>query len=195
MIWRNIPGYPDYELSDTGLIRRVTPYGHPKGRGYVIGKAYKGRVYPGGVPYLTHGLKAPGGRTKRQYVHRLLLLTFVGPPPSPKHECCHNDGNSLNIALNNLRWDIHKGNVHDSIKHRTFKPPPGISMGGESHPNSKLTAKQVAAIRKEYAKGGISQNALGRKYGIDGSTVSLLVNGKRWKGSNKWQAIKGTVIY
>jgi hypothetical protein len=48
----------------------------------------------------------------------LLLTTFVGPRPEDL-EACHNDGNSLNDALSNLRWDTSTANNLDQVRHGT----------------------------------------------------------------------------
>ena len=59
------------------------------------------------------------GNRKRvsRYVHRLVLLAFVGPCPEGK-EACHNDGNQRNNRLDNLRWDTPKANAADRIRAR-----------------------------------------------------------------------------
>ena len=44
------------------------------------------------------------GKRNNLYVHRLVLITFVGPCPEGM-ECCHKDDNPLNNRLENLRWD------------------------------------------------------------------------------------------
>lgn len=54
-----------------------------------------------------------GRRT--QFVHRLVLLAFVGPCPDGA-ECCHADDDSSNNHLYNLRWDTHSANHHDLVR-------------------------------------------------------------------------------
>jgi hypothetical protein len=53
-------------------------------------------------------------------------------------------------------------------------------MHGERNPNVKLTAAQVAAIRAEYAQGGVSQAALGARYGVTQVHVSRIVHYRKW---------------
>lgn len=52
---------------------------------------------------------------------------------------------------------------------------------GERHGMAKLTERQVREIRQEYAEGNIMQTGLGRRYGIDQSTVSSIVRRKNWR--------------
>jgi hypothetical protein len=51
---------------------------------------------------------------------------------------------------------------------------------GESHANSKLTNKQVLAIRKAYTKGQ-TQMQLAAVYGVSQRTISLIVRGESYK--------------
>lgn len=66
--------------------------------------------------YLTV-LLSQGGRSKRVYVHRVVLEAFVGPCPEGM-ETCHNNGNPADNHLENLRWDTHAANEADKRLHR-----------------------------------------------------------------------------
>ncbi|WP_201776406.1 hypothetical protein [Streptacidiphilus carbonis] len=46
---------------------------------------------------------------------------------------------------------------------------------GADHANAKLTAEQVAEVRRRYAAGGVSQQALGDEYGVHQATISAVV--------------------
>lgn len=52
---------------------------------------------------------------------------------------------------------------------------------GEDNHLSKLTEANVRQIRSLYAAGGISQTALGQRFGIDQTVVSKIVLRKSWK--------------
>jgi len=102
-------------------------------------------------------------------VHKLVLEAFVGKCPEGL-ECCHNDGNSFNNHIDNLRWDTHKSNIHDRIKHNT-------SNRGERCGTAKLTLEQVRAIRKDDRL----QRLIAKDFGIVESMVSRIKNGVRWQ--------------
>jgi HNH endonuclease/helix-turn-helix protein len=51
---------------------------------------------------------------------------------------------------------------------------------GELSRTRKLSQSQVDYIRQRYALGDISQKQLGLEIGVDQSTISVIVNGKRW---------------
>ena len=102
-------------------------------------------------------------------VHKLVLEAFVGKCPEGL-ECCHNDGNSFNNHIDNLRWDTHKSNIHDRIKH-------GTSNRGERCGTAKLTLDQVKSIRKDDRL----QRLIAKDFGIAESMVSRIKNGVRWQ--------------
>lgn len=93
-----IPGFPGYEASPDGEIRSprkvLKQFANNSGHLYVFLRR--------------------GGETHRRYVHRLILTTFVSPPPTDM-EGCHNDGDPSNNAVENLRWDTRAANVRDAI--------------------------------------------------------------------------------
>jgi len=55
-----------------------------------------------------------------------------------------------------------------------------VVVRGERNGHAKLRQEQVEEIRTGYASGTITQKELASQYGIDISTVSLIVRGKRW---------------
>ncbi len=56
-------------------------------------------------------------------------------------------------------------------------------LPGERHPMAKLTAAQVAEIRRLYATGAFTQKRLGERFGVKQANVSLIVRGAHWKES------------
>lgn len=103
MIWKPIPGFLDYEVSEHGDVcrgpARLTPE-RTKGNGR---KRF--------------GL-SKGGRLFRMKAHQLVALAFIGPPPFEGAEVCHKDGFHHNNHYSNLRWDTHASNVIDAAQHR-----------------------------------------------------------------------------
>jgi hypothetical protein len=65
------------------------------------------------------------------------------------------------------------GSRHGSKTH------PEAVLQGEACPWAKLTDEQVSAIRDEYAAGPLSQEKLGKKYGVSQAQVSRIVHGMR----------------
>ncbi len=115
-----------------------------------------------------------GGAAHKMFVHRLVLLAFVGPCPNGMEACHFPDRDVTNNRLSNLRWDTKQANAADATTHGTF-------ARGERQGSAKATAEVVRAIRDEYATGDISQAALATKYGLGQSTVSKYVRREDWK--------------
>lgn len=109
------------------------------------------------------------GKFAKKYVHHLVLEAFVGPRPEGM-VACHNDGNSFNNHVDNLRWDTRSNNERDKINH-------GTSRFGRPNVNRKLTQSQAEDVRAEYASGCVSQYKLATKYGVTQAAICSIVRG------------------
>jgi hypothetical protein len=170
-VWKPVLGWEElYEASDIGRVRsldRVTggPFGSTR--------KTKGRILrPSKVKGYWHVCLKDKQRVKNEYVHRLVLLAFVGEP-GPDQQGCHGDGDRLNNALSNLRWDTLAANKLDMIKH-------GTSTRGESNPQAKLTADQIRAIRADRGF-GLGYEEIAKKYGISSSHSHAVCSRTVWK--------------
>ena len=157
--WKNVVGFEGiYEVSNHGNIRSVKTNQIKKP---TINKKDN-------RPFLNLW---KNNKQKIMRPHRIVLEAFVGQCPEGM-ECCHNDGNSFNNHVSNLRWDTHTSNIHDRIKH-------GTSNRGERCGTAKLTLEQVNAIRQDTRL----QRLIAADYGIAESMISRIKNGKRWQHS------------
>jgi NUMOD4 motif/HNH endonuclease len=155
--WKNVIGFEGlYEVSNHGNVRSIKTN---KIKNPTINKKDN-------RPFLNLWKE---NKQKIMRPHKMVLEAFVGKCPEGM-ECCHNDGNSFNNHIDNLRWDTHKSNIHDRIKH-------GTSNRGERCGTSKLTLEQVRAIRKDDRL----QRLIASDYGIAESMVSRIKNGVRWQ--------------
>jgi len=120
--WLPIPSYEGhYEVSDHGRVRSVEREVCSFHRGRWRTCVYKGRVIK---QQLRNGYSFVGlskdGVVQKQYVHRLVLLTFRGEPTKGQ-EGCHNNNIRTDNRLSNLRWDTHQSNVADCIDSGNFR--------------------------------------------------------------------------
>ena len=159
-LWRTVPGYPAYEVSVDGVVRRC--------QGFRCRRAHRVLlpfIRPNGYAQV---ILYRDGRRQRFGVHQLVALAFLGPKPSPLHQVAHLDGQRLNNHVSNLAWllpienDAHK-DLHGSQIH-----------------SAKLVEAQVVLIRQALAV-GIRQCALAQTYGVSDSTVSLIARAKTWR--------------
>ena len=144
--WRNVPGFPGYEVSNLGRMRSS------KSGALRILSGWKAKGYP------TVALRKDG-RTFCRQIHRLVLIAFVGPCPEFM-EGCHSDGNPENNQLSNLRWDTSSNNKHDIVEHGNHYSanketcPRGHALEGRNLVRSslKLGRRHCRACNRAYAR-------------------------------------------
>lgn len=185
-IWKNVVGFEDwYEVSSYGRVRSVARTLVRKDREGIV--RYKSRLLSICQRKITGHCYVVLSRQQiyyTRYVHRLVLEAFVGPCPDGMEACHDPDRTPSNNNLNNLRWDTHKENWKDSLRHGTayLEGPKEFANKGSSHSMAKLNESQVLMIRKLYATGNFTQAELADLFGLNGgnATISVIVNKKVW---------------
>lgn len=164
-VWKPIPGFADYEVSSIGRVRRCCLGNSNACKLRVLRPDTSGR-YARACLYRD-------SRPTYHNVHRLMLVAFVGQPPSERHQGAHNDGDSFNNTLNNLRWALPKDNAADRIMH-------GRQPRGQHHPNSKLTPEQVIDLKAMRSR-GVPYSAIAAHFGIGESTAARAACGVTYR--------------
>ena len=178
--WLAVPGYEGiYEVSDEGQVRSIERSISQKSRtGAEYIRTMKG-VLLTGVPgsdgrYLYVHLS--NSHKQHHSIHSLVLRAFVGEPKEGQ-EGCHNDGDSHNNRLANLRWDTHEANELDRKAH-------GTVCKGETHASAHLTNDLVRQIKADLAAysgkpyGMYSQ--ISKKYGISPKRIGEIHRKRCW---------------
>jgi len=146
MIWRQIPGYPRYCVSDDGRVKSSDMSVNARGGGIAIRKGRELHLVKKANGYWAVTLTADNGR--RQFmVHRLVAEVFHGGPPHQGAHVLHGDGDKDNNSAANLRWGTPADNHADTEKH-------GRRLKGEDHPHAKLTDAAVRHIRSSATDAG-----------------------------------------
>ena len=164
---RVIPWLPDYDISQSGEVRRITaaatrgrvPYtinGGDDGRGYLRVKLYAG-----------NGIK------KSFLVHRLVCEAFNGPPTAEANIAAHWDGDKRNNNADNLRWTNPRGNADDS---KRLGEVAGVKNG-----RSILSERDVVRIRRQFTGEYGQIAALAREYGVSHSAMWQTCRGTCWR--------------
>ena len=166
--WVDVAGYEGlYRVSSLGYIQS-----HHQGR-------WK-RLHPflSRSGYLRISFYLNGQETM-YYVHRCVADTFLGPAPD-NHQTNHLDGNKLNNAVGNLQWVTPTENLVHAERLGLMNHP-----RGEKHRSSKLTAKEVRAIRHAYTKGVNTQADIAVMFGVGQQHISNIVNHRSWRQLQK----------
>lgn len=167
--WLPVPGYEgSYEVSDKGSARsvdRTVRNGH--GLRPVHGRVLRPRL---GNGYLGVSLRR-GNQSSSHHVHILVASAFIGMR-QPGMVVCHADGDRLNNAAPNLRYDTQRGNCRDTVAH-------GRSPRGVRNNQAKLTDEEVRVIRA--ARGTKTTRALASEFGVSHSTICQVQTGDTWR--------------
>ena len=157
--WRVIVDFPDYSVSNLGRVRRDRP--RPRARvGHILSPGRDKRGY-------ARLQLSRDGVPKWRLVHRLVLLAFVGAPPSPTHEGAHWDGDPSHNELANLRWATPLEDAADAKRH------------GHNRGNPKLTPPKVREIRLAL-KAGDRRAVIAARFGVVTQTIDKIATGKTW---------------
>ena len=170
-IWKPVLGFPGYEVSNQGRVRSYYR-ACPNGQLVVTTPQKILKSHSSNSPYPSVSL-AKNGKYFRIHVHRLILLSFVGPP-APGYEACHNDGIPTHCTLDNLRWDTISNNHLDKNKH-------GTMSHGTKRYNSKFTDEQILEIRSLHANNYRYQREIAKMFNVSASVINSIVNHKSWK--------------
>lgn len=115
--------------------------------------------------------------TMRQ-AHRVAWILTRGEIPDGLYACHHCD-NPPCVNPAHLWLGTRAENRRDQgEKGRDQFPRPW--QQGERHWSAKLSAEDVAEIRREYAAGGVTQTALAARYGIRNGHVSRIIRREVW---------------
>lgn len=170
--FREVAGCPTCRLGDDGsvLLLRAKKVSDVE---IVFGwRAMDFRDRAGG--YRQVRLDGPNG-SRVGYVHRLILMAFVGPPPQSDErvEVRHLNGNPFDNRVSNLAWGTARENNADKGLH-------GTDNRGSKHPLALLDEEKVREIKVLLAR-GIKGSEIARQFRIAPMTVSNIKSGRSWR--------------
>jgi len=173
-IWKTVhltELYDTYEVSNLGRIRSLK---------YRNGWGTFDRKEPLVLtPSFVNGYKVItfrySGKKVLQYVHRLVLFAFFGPPPFENYECAHLDGVRSNSRLENLQWVSPLENASHRRIHGTTH-----NQNGELNASAKLKNVDVVEMR-EMKKNGHHTNNIALRFKINPRTARAIIAKESWK--------------
>ncbi len=169
--YKDIPGHPGYRAGTDGSIWSCwKATGKPLYRQEISSEWKRLKGDPRKEDSrLRYTIRRDSGSYRRTYGSHYVLEAFVGPRPDGQ-ECCHNNGNCLDNASENLRWGTRESNDKDRVIH-------GDVVMGEKHWKSKLKDADIIEIRKIGPP--LKQHA--EKYKVTTALISMIIKRKIWK--------------
>lgn len=161
--WRPAPAElaAFYAISDDGRVIRTAP-----GRGTRPGRELK-QFLRRGYPKISISIP----RSRHVSIHRLVALSFIGPPPTPEHEVNHLDRNRSNNLVSNLEWVTRSANALHAYANGAHH------VRGMQMPAAKLTDELVLHIRQS-AEGN---RTIARRLGVHHGVIGNIRLGKAWR--------------
>lgn len=134
-----------------------------------------------------YGMFGKGGRAIR--AHRIMWEIHNGAIPNGLFvlhtcdvPCC--------VAIGHLFLGTNQDNVDDMMKKGRHRSPDWgknseilreKACRGEAHKDAKFTEQEVLEIVAIYRRGGVTQRALGKMYGVNHTTIGGMIRGTSWR--------------
>lgn len=171
-VWKEIYGFPHYEVSNLGRVRSKDRYILRHGtKSLFKGKVLEGGTDSDGYRIVLLYYSAGGGRNTEK-VHRLVMKTFC--PITLNLQVNHIDGNKQNNNLDNLEWSTAQENIEHAQKL-------GLRVSRKVAKLDLKTLERLEVFETTYAV---------KKAGFSSGHVSECCRGKRKSHKGfKWEFI------
>lgn len=163
-IWKTVKEYPDYLVSNTGLVRSLKK----------DGKILIQQLNRSG--YLTVRLYEKG-KWRIFTVHKLVALAFIENSLN-KPTVNHIDGIKTNNNVENLEWYTYSEQANHAIKTNLR-----LIKYGEESPRAKFNNEEIGEIKKLYATKKYTYQDLANKYDVNKMTILRIMNDQTYKGA------------
>lgn len=169
-IWRPIPDFPDYEVSNLGRVKSLDRFINQKCNSKALRKGKVLKQHKNRDGYLVVPL-TKNNKSKNFLVHRLVAKTFIINPQNMR-EINHIDGNKENNNVNNLCWCTRSENIKHAYMTGLEQP-----KCGTEHPGAMFTTEDIQRIRSSYIPRNreFGARALSRKYGVHRTTIERIL--------------------
>ena len=154
-IWKDIPGYKGYQISNFGNVRSLPRNTNNQ---YNKGLIKKPNIHHG---YCRMQLISDGVK-KWFFVHRLVAEEFI-PNPNNLPQVNHIDGNKQNNNVNNLEWCSSQENINHALKNNLFKATRVIQYDKQRNYIKTWDSIIKASRTLNIHKNGIQDCCKGRK--------------------------------
>ncbi|MCA0188849.1 MAG: NUMOD4 motif-containing HNH endonuclease [Proteobacteria bacterium] len=163
-IWKTIPGFSNYSVSNFGSVRRDVESSRAKAQRMKTGVGSQG--------YAAVSLTGDNGKCKKLDIHGLVAAAFIGERPVGM-VVCHADGDRKNPHLSNLRYGTFCDNAKDAIAH-------GTQVRGSKQHLAKLNERSAGIAARLLKETPLSLKQIASIFGVTSTSVLHLAKGKTW---------------
>lgn len=155
-IFKSIPGYSPYEISNLGRLKRYE------------------KILSTPISSIGYKRKYLKDLCKNLLIHRAIAICFIENPENLS-EVNHIDGNKSNNSIDNLEWVSRQGNASHAKKMGLLK-----THKGQDSIKAKLSNDYIPIIR-DAISAGFSQRKIAAYFGVSQTAISLINRGINWK--------------
>ncbi len=154
----------------------VSNYGRAKSIHKTTGEERLINTHPDHRGFYRASIKVEGNLNQALYVHKEVAKHFVDPETEEHIHVIHKDLNRKNnhhsniIWVNDLEWKIY---IKERAKKFGFKKS---NKGGYY----KLTAAQVAIIKKQLLSGKTRRKMIAKRFGVSTTQLKRIERGENW---------------
>jgi hypothetical protein len=165
-LWKWVPEFEGrYEVSSEGQIRS-----------HLHGKLRYLKLCADPRGYIPVNLSEPDGKRKRYWLHRLVAIVFI-PNPQNRKEVNHKNGVKSDCRVANLEWVSRSQNIRHAYEQGLITT---IGQRGARNFNTKLTDAKVLEMRRLYAEREMTQEEIGKLFGVTKLTAYRILNRLSW---------------
>lgn len=168
--WRIIDNFPEYQVSNTGIIRRFTIH-YARQKKYSVGYEVKLRHNKAG--HVTCVLRDSNKKQRTLLVYHLVCIAFNGPSPKNHPYVLHLNGDRNDNCPTNLTWAT-------SEEHKVDMRRRGVAPEGERHGRAKFTEADVRTIRL-LIQNGENRTAIAQRYGVSPTLIYKIAARELWR--------------
>ena len=165
MEWRVVVGFPQYEVSEFGDVRRAV-----SSRTRKAGSRLRGTIDLDG--YLRYKLVGDDSRDYVLPAHVAVAEAWLGARPTPAHEVRHLNGSRVAHHYSNLEWATRAENHADIQIH-------GTAVKGERNGRAIISEAEARDIFR--LRGSEPASRVARRMGLPYSVVVNLWSRRTWK--------------
>lgn len=178
-IWKVIPEFNDYEVSNLGNIRSLdrvkkinssNQFNQFQFEIKLKGINLKKQIDKDGYYYVK---LRKNSQQHKFFIHQLVMITFVGKPDTDQ-QVRHLDGNNINNNLNNLKYGTAKENANDRELH-------GHTLRGSQTFQSKIDEELAVIIKKNIKSKCLKRKEFCEKYNVSVNIYKDIQRNKTWK--------------